>query len=147
MIFSIEELFSNAQSVVATGPSTNTLDFGATGKVLGGTINLIRDLGPGEELPIRVQIVEAYNGNLTTLQVDLQVSADAAFTAPKTVQTSGVIPLAQLGIGRVAAFDYMPVGADQRYMRLNYTVGFTTTAPTTGKITAGIVLDNQEKTL
>jgi len=140
MIFDQENLFSNAQAVTATAPSTNFIDLGATGKVVGGTVSLTRDIGKGEELPIRVQFVEAFN-NLTSITIDLQTDDNPAFSSPKSVQ-SVVVPLANAGVGRVAAFDYIPVGTDERYMRLNYTV--TGTAPSTGKITAGIVAAQQE---
>ncbi len=144
MILSQEELLSNAQAITATAPSTNTIDFGPTGKVLGGSINLIRDIGPGEVVPIRVQVVEAFN-NLTSITFDLQTDDNSAFSSPKVVQ-SATVALAQLTNGaRVAAFDYIPVGTNERYMRINYTV--TGTAPTTGKVTAGIVLDHQEAPL
>ena len=140
MIFDKENLLSDAQAITATAASTNYIDLGATGKVVGGTVNLTRDIGKGQPLPIRVQAVEAFN-NLTSLTIDLQVDDNNSFSSPKTVQ-SAVVPLASLVAGRVAAFDYVPVGADERYMRINYTV--TGTAPAAGKITAGIVLAHQE---
>ena len=140
MIFDKENLFSDAQAITATAASTNTIDLGATGKVLGAGANLVRDIGKGNPLPIRVQVTENFN-TLTSLTFDLQVDDNSAFSSPKTVQSASVV-LANLVAGRVVAFDYVPVGADERYMRLNYTV--VGTNPTLGKVTAGIVLAHQE---
>ena len=142
MIFDKENLLSDSQAVTATAASTNILDLGATGKVVGGSVNLTRDIGKGLPLPIRVQITEAFN-NLTSITFDLQFDDNSAFSSPKTVQ-SATVALAALTAGaRVAAFDYLPVGADERYCRLNYTV--TGAAPTTGKITAGVVASHEER--
>ena len=140
MLFDKENLLSDAQAIVATAASTNYIDLGATGKVLGAPANLVRDIGKGKPLPIRVQVTEAFN-NLTSLKIDLEVDDNTSFSTPRAVQSVTVL-LASLIAGRVDAFDYVPVGANERYMRLNYTV--TGTAPSTGKITAGIVAGQQE---
>jgi hypothetical protein len=53
------------------------------------------------------------------------------------------IALAGLTLGAVFnGLRYVPVGVNERYVRLNYTV--TGTAPTLGKITAGVVAAHQE---
>lgn len=141
MIFDKTNLFSDAQAVTASAASTNVIDLGARGTVVGGSSALTRDIGAGKPLPIRIQIVEAFN-NLTSLTVALQVDEDELFGSPKTVE-SVVVPLADLGLGAfVNEIYYVPRGTDERYVRLNYTV--TGTAPTTGKVTAGIVAAHQE---
>jgi hypothetical protein len=139
MIFDKEGLLSDAQAIVATAASTNYIDLGATGRVVGGSVNLTRDIGKGKPLPLRVSIVEAFN-NLTSLTIDVQVDDNTGFATPKSVG-SIVVPLAQLAVGYVPAIDFVPPGTDERYMRLNYTV--TGAAPTLGKITAGIVAGHQ----
>ena len=81
-------------------------------------------------------MTETFN-NLTSLEVSLQVDADPAFGSPKTVAKASYL-LAELTIGKQLPFpDYIPEGTNERNMRLFYDV--TGTAPTTGKITAGVV--------
>lgn len=141
MILDSTNLFSDAQAITATAASTNIIDLGATGRVVGGSSNLVRDIGAGKPVPIRIQVVEAFN-NLTTLTVALQVDDNSAFSSAKTVETVAV-PLADLGLGAfVNEIYYVPRGTDERYARLNYTV--TGTAPTLGKITAAFVAGHQE---
>lgn len=140
MILDKENLLSDGQAITATAPSTNYIDLGPTGKVVGGSANLARDIGKGQPLPIRVQVTEAFN-NLTSLDIDLQVDDNTSFSTPRSVQKA-TVALADLVAGRVNAFDYVPAGTNERYLRLNYTV--TGTAPTTGKVTAAIVAAHQE---
>lgn len=144
MIFDLQNLFSNAQSVLASAVSTNVIDLGATGTVRGEGAPIKRDIGPGIPIPLRVQVVEAFN-NATSLQVELQVSATENFAAPVTVGSQTKL-LANLGAGSVfGGVYYVPHGTNLRYVRLNYTLAGT--APTTGKVTAGIVAGHQENTL
>lgn len=141
MIFDRNNLFSNSQAVTATAASTDVIDLGATGTPVGSSAALVRDIGLGNPLPLRVQIVEAFN-NLTSVTIALQVDDNEAFGSPKTVQSVTVV-LAALTLGAVVgAFNYMPRGTDERYLRLHYTV--TGTAPTLGKVTAGVVAASQE---
>lgn len=133
-------LFSDGQAITATAASTNYIDLGAPGTPAGSAVAIPRDLGKGEPLPLLVNVDEAFN-NLTSITIALQVDDDEAFGSAKTVQ-SATVALADLAGGRVPAFDYVPNGADERYMRLHYTV--TGTAPTTGKITAGFVAAHDE---
>lgn len=144
MIFDKQNLFSDAQAVTATAASTNVIDLGKTGTVAGEGAALPRDIGPGVPIPLRVQVVEDFN-NLTSLAVALQVSTDEAFTSPVTVEAQ-TIALASLKAGGVfGGLYHVPRGTNLRYARLNYTV--TGTAPTTGKVTAGIVAGHQENQL
>lgn len=143
MIFDSTNLFSDSQAITATAASTNVIDLGATGKVVGASANLVRDIGAGRPLPIRIQIVEAFN-NLTSLTVALQTDDNSGFSSATTVE-SVVVPLADLTLGAyVNEIYYVPRGTNERYVRLNYTV--TGTAPTTGKVFAGFVLAHQEAT-
>lgn len=133
MIFDMQTLLSDAQAIVASAASTNTIDLGpiATG--------IVRDIGKGKPIPLRIQVVEAFN-NLTSLTVALQTDDNTGFASAKTVW-SQVVVLADLIAGKVIVPEWIPRGTDERYMRLNYTV--TGTAPTTGKITAGVVMGAQ----
>ncbi|TIN81749.1 Bbp16 family capsid cement protein, partial [Mesorhizobium sp.] len=125
MIFDMQTLLSDAQAITATAASTNTIDLGpiATG--------IVRDIGKGKPIPLRIQVVEAFN-NLTSLTIALQVDDNSGFASPKTVWSQTVV-LADLIAGKVIVPEWVLRGTDERYMRLNYTV--TGTAPTTGKIT------------
>nr|WP_292131445.1 hypothetical protein [Mesorhizobium sp.] len=129
----MQTLLSDAQAITATAASTNTIDLGpiATG--------IVRDIGKGKPIPLRIQVVEAFN-NLTSLTVALQTDDNTGFASAKTVW-SQVVVLADLIAGKVIVPEWIPRGTDERYMRLNYTV--TGTAPTTGKITAGVVMGAQ----
>lgn len=133
MIFDTQNLLSDAQAITATAASTNVLNLSpiATG--------IVRDIGKGKQIPLLVQVVEAFN-NLTSLGVALQVDSDEAFGTPKTVWSNTVL-FADLKAGKVVVPEYITRGTDERYLRLNYTV--TGTAPTTGKITAGVTMGNQ----
>lgn len=133
MIFDLQTLFSNAQAITATAGSTNTIDLGpiATG--------ITRDIGKGTKIPLLIQVVEAFN-NLTSLTIALQTDDNTGFSSPKTVWSS-TVALADLIAGAVVVPEYVERGTNERYMRLNYTV--TGTAPTTGKITAGVTMGNQ----
>jgi len=135
MIFDRTLLLSNAQAVTATAPSTDNLDLGVTGTVYGASAALVRDIGKGQEIPLSVQVVEAFN-NLTSLTVTLQTDDNTGFTSPRDVQSSTLL-LADLQPGAPSTMVRVPPGTKERYVRLLYTV--TGTAPTAGRITAGVV--------
>ena len=135
MILDNQTLMSNAQAIVATAGSTNQIDLSPRGA------GIVNDIGNGIQVPIMIQVVEAFN-NLTSLTVSLQVDEDSAFGSPKTVATTPAILLASLVAGYLFNLDYIPRGANERYMRLLYTVAGT--APTTGKVTAGVSLSGPQ---
>lgn len=139
MILSANLIYSDKQAVTATAASTNIIDHGANGRTYGGSADLGRDLGKGSKIPILVQVVEDF-ADLTSLTVAFQVSATSAFGSPKTV-ASQTVDLAALKAGKQFSIDTMPLGSDQRYSRLYYTV--TGTAPTAGRITAAVTMGNQ----
>lgn len=141
MIFDKENLFSDAQAITATAASTNYIDLGANGTVPYASSALVRDIGKGIPLPLRIQVTEAFN-TLTSLTVAIEVDDNTAFSSARVVDTQ-TIALAGLTLGAVfEGLKYVPVGVNERYVRLNYTV--TGAAPTLGKITAGIVAAHQD---
>jgi hypothetical protein len=133
MIFDRQSLLSDAQAITATARSTNNVAL--TPRANG----IVRDIGKGKPIPFLIQVVETFN-NLTSLTIALQVDHDIAFGSPKTVW-SQVVVLADLVAGKVIIPEYIPRGADEDYLSINYTV--TGTAPTLGKITAGVTMGNQ----
>ncbi len=130
MILDNQALFSDAQPITATAASTNTIDFGPISPAI-----KTFDAGKGSEVALLVQVVEDFN-NLTSLQIDLELDTTTAFTPDKVIPIA-TASLAQLKAGMQIARDDLPRGITMQYGRLKYTVSGT--APTTGKITAGIV--------
>lgn len=139
MIFDTTNLFSDQQAITATAVSTNIIDLGAPGQAYGAAAALARDIGKGTGTPLLIQVTQAFN-NLTSLTVTVQESTDAAFTSPNNI-TATTVALADLVAGKVIVPEVWPRSKGYRYIRLSYTV--TGTAPSTGKITAGITMGNQ----
>jgi hypothetical protein len=133
MLMDLQSMFSNRQAIIATAPSTDQIDLGVVDTPRFARAPITRDLGRARPFPIHIQVIESFN-NLTSLTVALQVDNDVAFGSPKTLITT-VVPLAGLVAGAVIPPFFLPVGVDERYVRLLYTV--TGTAPTLGRITAG----------
>ena len=139
MIFDLTTMFSNAQAITADAASTDVLDLGVVGRVYGAAADLTKDIGKGNCIPILIQVVETFN-TLTSLTIALQTDDADTFGSAKTVW-SAVVALADLKAGKVIVPEFIPRGTDERFMRLYYTV--TGTAPTLGKITAGVTMGNQ----
>ncbi|MGP1257198.1 MAG: Bbp16 family capsid cement protein [Kiloniellales bacterium] len=144
MIFDSQTLFSDAQAIATTAASTNVVDLGANGTASngpdGGAAPLIKDMGKGMKVPLRIQVVEDF-ATLTSLRVAVQVDTVENFASPTTVLETEAVPVADLTAGYVFALDSFPLKTDQRYVRLNYSV--TGTAATAGRITAGVTAGNQ----
>ncbi|HGF5711390.1 MULTISPECIES: Bbp16 family capsid cement protein [Klebsiella pneumoniae complex] len=122
MLLDQQALFSAAQAITATAASTNVIDTGSN-----------KDVGKYGDIPLLIQVVEGFN-NLTSLTVTVQTDDNSAFSSAADV-LSMTIPLASLVLGYKSPVITLPMTME-RYIRLNYTV--TGTAPTTGKVTAGI---------
>ncbi|HCB0421782.1 Bbp16 family capsid cement protein [Klebsiella pneumoniae] len=122
MLLDQQALFSAAQAITATAASTNVIDTGSN-----------KDVGKYGDIPLLIQVVETFN-NLTSLTVTVQTDDNSAFSSAADV-LSMTIPLASLVLGYKSPVITLPMKME-RYIRLNYTV--TGTAPTTGKVTAGI---------
>lgn len=123
MLLDKKLLMSQAQAITATAASTDIIDRGDT-----------KDVGKAGDIPLLIQVVETFN-NLTSLAVAIQTDSDSGFGTAKTLATV-TVPLADLKAGYQLPVITLPQKT-QRYLRLNYTV--TGTAPTTGKVTSGIV--------
>ena len=84
MIMDRTGLFSNAQAITADAASTNIVDLGATGTVYGAASAMVRDVGPGREIPLSVTVVETFT-NLTSLAIHVEVDDNSSFSSAKTV--------------------------------------------------------------
>ena len=141
MIIDTTTLFSSAQAITATAASTNIVDLGAPGTIYGAATAIVRDIGRGADIPLKCTVVETFN-NLTSLTITIETDDNAGFSSPNTVFTSPTYALADLAIGaRNLLPESVPIGTNERYVRLKYTL--VGTAPTTGKITAGVTAGNQ----
>lgn len=140
MIFDKTTLLSDAQAITADAVSTNVIDLLATGTVYGAAAPLTKDVGKGQALKLHIQVVEAFN-TLTSLGIQVQVCAVENFGSGVKTLVTETLALADLVAGKTSNILAVPAGADLRYLRLNYDV--TGTNPTTGKITAGLVMGSQ----
>lgn len=141
MIMDRTLLFSDGQAITATTVSTNVVDLSATGTVYGANAPIIRDIGNGTEIGLHVGVTQSFN-NLTSLTISVETDDNAAFSSATTAFTSPAYTQAQVAAGAKQLLPTsIPVGVNERYARLRYAVAGT--APTTGKITAGVVAGRQ----
>lgn len=126
MILDEQTLFSDAQVVNANAASTNVIDLGVN-----------KDLGKGIPIPVLIQLVADSTGTSPTLQVDLEVDDNEAMASAKVVQSASIA--GGVAGDRIPPM-YLPEGVDERYCRLNFTVGGTTPVFT---VTAGLTMANQ----
>jgi len=137
MILSAQQLFSDDQVITASADSTNVIDLGTPGTPYGASATLNQDVGKGAGIPILIQVTEAFN-NLTSLEI---IVSTGATTALGTSVLSQTILLADLVVGKQTSFVVLPNDITERYLGIEYVV--TGTAPTTGKVTAGITMGVQ----
>ena len=137
MIFSAQQLFSDDQAITASADSTNVIDLGARATPFGAVAALNGDIGKGTMIPLLAQVTVAFN-NLTTLEIKVSTGAT---TALGTTILSQTIALADLLVGKQLSFCVLPKDITERYLGIEYVV--VGTAPTVGKITAGITMGNQ----
>lgn len=137
MIVDNNNVLSDGQAITATAASTNVLDLGAPGTPFGAPAAVEQDVAKGNLIPLAVNVTQAFN-NLTSLAIALQVSADNSTFTEVATRT---YLAAQLVVGQLDFPAQLPIGTNARFVRLNYTV--VGTAPTTGKIFAGIVAARQ----
>lgn len=139
MILSAQQLFSDDQAITATAVSTNKIDLGASATPYGGKAALAKDVGKGNPIPVLVQVTTAF-ATLTSLTITLETSANADLSS-STVLASETILAAALVAGKKTNLQFVPNGANKRYLGLRYTVAGSDA--TAGKITAGISMGNQ----
>jgi hypothetical protein len=140
MIISNLDLFSDGQAITASAASTNTLDLGDAGRVVGEAADLTYDLGKGSPIGIRIQVTEAF-ATLTSLKVAVQTDAADSFGTAATPIESEAIAAADLVAGYVFGIEHFPLRTNERYVRLYYTVAGSNA--TAGKITAWVVRGKQ----
>ena len=137
MIFSAQQLFSDDQAITASADSTNVIDLGVADTPFGAVAALNQDIGKGAKIPLLVQVTEAFD-NLTTLEIKLSTGST---TALGTTIASQTIALADLVAGKQLNLDYLPNGIVEQYLGMEYVV--VGTAPSAGKVTAGITMGVQ----
>lgn len=137
MIFSAQQLFSDDQAITASADSTNVIDLGVRATPFGAVAALTGDIGKGTMIPLLAQVTEAFDA-LTTLEIKVSTGAT---TALGTTILSQTIALADLLVGKQLSFCVLPKDITERYLGIEYVV--VGTAPTVGKITAGITMGNQ----
>jgi hypothetical protein len=137
MILSAQQIFSDDQAITANTDSTNVIDLGVAGTPYGAVAPLNNDKGKGNKIPILIQVTEAFN-NATSLEIKISTGAT---TALGTTVISKVVPLADLVVGYQFPVEVLPNEINERYLGIEYVVDGT--APTEGKVTAGISMGNQ----
>jgi len=120
--------FGTAQAVTGDAASTDYIDSGVTG------------LGDGESLRFVVSTTTAFN-TLTSMNIKLQSDDNSSFSSPSDDVVINVL-LAGLTANTKVVDVAVPRGL-QRYIRAYYDV--VGTDPTTGKLTAGLVVNSQNQ--
>lgn len=125
MIIDKQNSLSEEQAVTAAAASTNYIDLGAA-----------RDLGLSQ-MDMAITVTEAVTAaGAATVTFQLQCDDNSSFSSAKTVIQTDAIPKATMVAG-YQFFLNIPVGLDERYVRLYYNVA---TGPlTAGKFSAAIV--------
>lgn len=118
--------FSDAQALTATAVSTNVIDLTSD-----------RDIGVGETIWTLIQLDVAADDTDAdeTYVVTLETDDNAAFTSATVIDT---ITITRGDVAGTRYYSSVPL-ANERFLRLNYTLGGTTPA-----VTASAWLSNQE---
>ena len=127
MILDEQNIFSDNQKITASCESTNVLNFAK------------RELAFGTPVELFIQASETFN-NLTSLTISVQTAEDEAFSDPVDLIEQTML-LDELKAGSVSTIKFLPKG-NLGFVRLYFSVQGT--APTTGKIVAGIADAVQE---
>lgn len=122
MLLDSQNLFSDDQTITSTADSANIIKFSK---------------GDISYLPFLVQVTSAFS-TLTSLKVSV-ITSDKEDFSTSTTLVEATKTLAELTEGAKFPFSHIPKG-NLGYMKLKYTVEGS--AETTGKITAGVVLNN-----
>lgn len=135
MVLDKNTMFSDAQAITASAPSTNVIDLGALGKTAFGGNQLKMNVGH-KRIPLLIQVVEDF-ATLTSLKVAVESDDNSGFSSAKEI-LSETIAVADLKAGYSSVIDKLP-RIKERYVRINFTVNGSNA--TAGKITAGIALE------
>ena len=130
MFIDAQNLFSDAQALTTTAASTNLVDLSAD-----------RDIGKGEPMVVVLSLDVATDGTTgdETYSVDLETDDNASFSSPAVLSTTAVARSLAAGTQFVIAVP----ATNERYLRLNYTLGGTTpTATVTAFLTAASMVQN-----
>jgi hypothetical protein len=125
-----QNLYSDAQALVATAASTNIIDHGQD-----------RNLGVGEPLVVVVTVDVAAAGG-GTLAIAIQADDNSGFASPGTVATTAAIAAAALGAGALVVIPVPPDLATERFSRLNYTMVTMTGITLTAYLTRANMVQN-----
>ena len=150
MIFDKQAQFSNAQDLqglTGSQPSEQTIDLGTN---RGADLTPAQyQIGKGKPVRIRCQVTETFvddsgtNGTVNVqLQTDGSINGSSQLLSGNTIAETGAIAVTALVQGYEFDIDFVPKRNVERYIALNYVIA--TMTPTAGKITAGIVLDEQQ---
>lgn len=120
--------FSDEQALTATAVSTNVVNLGYDDA----------DIGTGKQLFFVVRSGANMGGTNPTINVALQESDDEAFTSPRTVVSTGVVPGASFAGGTAIHLPIPPHAG--KFLRVNYTLAGTSPTAT---VSSAIQLDIQ----
>jgi hypothetical protein len=141
MILSKELELSDAQQISTTANSTNVIDLGSTGTVLGGPAALVRDIGKGEPVPVLIQVETAFATNQPgTLQIKVVNGATTTLSGATTLVETPALAASTLVAGYQIPIQFLPEKITQRYLGIVYTC---TNTVATGTVTAAIVMGRQ----
>ena len=131
MFYDSLNMFSDQQAITATADSTKKVHLGG-----------LKLAGKMDPIFIDIRVNAAFN-NLTSLNVKLQ-QADTESGSYTDVPggDAGTLLLAALGAGARFGIRILPRGVTKPWLKLVYTV--VGTAPTTGKVTAALVREEQD---
>ena len=136
MILDKNLTLSENQAITTTAISENVIQLPESGTVYGEGAPIPRNLGPGQEVPILIQVTEDF-ATLTSLTISLETADDAALsTNAEVIYTTPPIAVADLKAGYRTSVRVLPDHVLRDFIGIRYTrAGSNATA---GKITAAI---------
>ncbi len=136
MILDANLTLSENQAVTATAISANVIQLPAAGTVPREAVPLVRNLGPGEEIPLLIQVTEDF-ATLTSLTITLETADNAALsTNNEVIFTTGAIPVATLLAGYRSSIRVLPDFPLRDFIGARFTVGGSNA--TAGKVTVAL---------
>lgn len=136
MILDKNLILAENQAITATAISQNVIQFPANGTVYGEANAISRNLGPGKEVPILIQVTQSF-ATLTSLTITLETADNAALSSNAEILFSTpAIPAASLLAGYRTPIRVLPDYVLKDFMGLRFTVGGSNA--TAGTITAAL---------